>query len=52
MSGSYLEACGAIVSFIKTPQTHVPEEFSKHPVEDHWQEMEADMPEGLAMEDM
>ena len=52
MSASYLEGCGATVYFIETPQTRVPEVFSKHAPTYRWQEMEADMPEGDALEDL
>jgi len=52
VSPSYLDACGATVYFIKTPQTRVPEGFSRHAPGFHWQEMEADMPEGDVMEDL
>ena len=52
ISASYLEACGATVYFVKTPQTHVPTEFGTHPSKDHWQEMDADMPEGDLLEDL
>ena len=52
MSPSYLEACDATVYFVKTPQTSVPVVFSKHASTYHWQEMEADMPEGDACEDL
>jgi hypothetical protein len=52
MSPSYFEACGATIYFIKTPQKRVPERFIKHDSAYHWQEMEADMPEGDALEDL
>jgi hypothetical protein len=52
VSESYLEACGATVYFIKSPQARVPEGFSLHSSQCHWQEMEADMPEGDALEDL
>lgn len=52
VSAPYLEACGATVYFIKTPQTGVPEAFEMHPPGAHWQENEADMPEGVDLEDL
>lgn len=51
MSESYLKACGAVVYFIETPQMRIPDSFDAHPSNFHWQEMEADMPEGVLMED-
>ena len=50
VSASYLKACGATVYFVETPQTHVPTAFGTHPSKDHWQEMDADMPEGYLLE--
>jgi hypothetical protein len=52
VSESYLKACGATVYFVKTPQTHIPDGFSQHDAASHWQEMEADMPDGESLEDM
>lgn len=52
VSESYLEACGATVYFVETPQARVPEGFSLHSSQYHWQEMEADMPDGDALEDL
>ncbi len=52
VSESYLKACGATVYFIETPQARVPKGFSLHSSQYHWQEMEADMPEGDALEDL
>lgn len=52
VSESYLEACGATVYFVETPQTHIPDGFSQHDAAYHWQEMEADMPDGESLEDM
>lgn len=52
VSPSYLEACDATVYFDKTPQASVPAVFSRHASTYHWQETEADMPEGDAFEDL
>lgn len=47
-----MKACGATVYFVETPQARVPEGFSLHSSQYHWQEMEADMPDGDALEDL
>ena len=53
VSGSYLKACRAIVHFIKTPQTRLPDALEPlmHASKDHFAEMEADMPEAMLLDD-
>jgi hypothetical protein len=52
VSASYLKACGATVYFIETPQSRVPDGLEMHENKYHYAENEADMPEGLQLEDM
>ena len=52
VSESYLEACGATVYFVKTPQTHVPSKFTTHSSEFHYQESILDVPEADMIEDI
>ena len=52
VSESYLEACGATVYFIKTPQTHVPTKFATHASAFHYQESILDVAEADAIEDI